>query len=267
MLGLKFSRLVHASLAGGSLMLAGCVDRAYDFGDSGSLSPDPDDPDPSGDPSPSGNPDPNPTSDPQPPPPPDVPGPPQLIDAQFVDNQTLALVFSEAVAPPTAVDPAQFRLTAAHAPQGKYYYAYGTYYQEPGIWNGAEYVCEEYCYEYCYEECYEECFENCYWPPGPPVRVVGLSALPDRHDVLLLTLDNGIGPGLCKHLSDNFPEEWVSDLFITYTTQGSAPVTDNAGDILAPIAEHWAVQPGSEFEYIEGHFEFMQPMLPIPCVF
>lgn len=39
LLGSRFSRLVHASLAGGSLVLAGCVDRAYDFGDAGFVDP------------------------------------------------------------------------------------------------------------------------------------------------------------------------------------------------------------------------------------
>lgn len=265
MLGLKFSRLVHASLAGGSLMLAGCVDRAYDFGDSGddSFTPDPD-PDPDPDPNPTG-PQPPP---PPPPPPPDVPGPPQLITARFGDtNTTLALTFSEALAPPTSINPRQFRLTTAFAPPEDYGYSYGTFYQEAGLWNGEGYFCDEYCYEYCYQDqCYEECFEYCYTPPGPPVQVTAITPMVDRPDVWLLTINPGIGSGVCNQL-EGAPPEWVSDLFITYTPQGTAPVTDNAGESLAPIAEHWALSPDEEYAYIEGFFEQLQPMLPIPCPF
>ncbi|MEM9455814.1 MAG: hypothetical protein AAGF11_16660 [Myxococcota bacterium] len=271
MLGLKFSRLVHASLAGGSLMLAGCVDRAYDFGDSGSFNPNPDpsgDPDPSGNPDPSGDPNPNPstTGDPVPPPP-DVPGPPRLIAAQFIDNARLVLTFSEAIAPPTSVNPQQFRLSSAFAPQGEYYYQYGTNYQEVGLTNGVDYFCEEYCYEYCYQdECYDRCWEYCYTPPGPPVRVISVDPIPDRPEALVLGLDNPINGGVCSQLNQ-FPPEWISDLFIHYTPAGTAPITDNAGDVLAPIAEHWALEPNADFAYIEGFFEWMDPVLPIPCPF
>lgn len=268
MLGLRFSHLVHASLAGGSLVLAGCVDRAYDFGDAGGFSrPDPtegetdtatdtDDP-------------PDPTSEPPPPPPPpDVPGPPQLIAAGMVDNLTLALTFSEALAPPQAVDPTQFRLSGAIAPKAyEYYYSYGTNYTEVGRWNGTGYYCEEYCYEYCYDDyCNEQCWEYCYTPSGPPVRFAAITQPPDRLDTLLLTLDNGIGGGVCAHLRQ-YPEEWISDLFVHYTPQGAAPITDNVGEPLAPIAEHWALEPEAEYSYKEGTLSYMQPQLPIPCPF
>lgn len=271
MLGLRFSRLVHASLAGGSLALAGCVDRAYDFGDAGFVDPDPTDgPDTDTDTdTTNGTVDPTmPTGEPPPPPPPpDVPGPPQLIAAGFIDNLTLALTFSEAVVPPQAIDPRQFRLSAAIAPKSEeYYYAYGTYYTEVGRWNGVDYHCEEYCYEYCYEDrCYEQCWENCYTPPGPPVHVAAITQTADRPDILLLTLDNGIGGGVCAQL-EQFPPEWISDLFIHYT-QGATPVTDFVGERLAPIAEHWALQPEAEYAYLEGTLPFMQPQIPIPCPF
>lgn len=268
MLGLKFSRLVHATLAGGSLALAGCVDRAYDFGDGGAVDPDPTEGDTETGPDPTnGTVDPtvDPTTDP--PPPPDVPGPPQLIAVGFSDNLTLALTFSEPLASPQSVDPRQFRLSAAMAPQNQeYYYAYGTYYSEVGRWNGTGYFCDEYCYEYCYEDyCNERCWEYCYTPPGPPIHFSAITQLPDRPDILLLTLDNGIGGGVCAHLQQ-YPEEWISELFVHYT-QGATPVTDNVGEPLAPIAEHWALQPDLQYSYLEGTLPFMQPQLPIPCVF
>lgn len=262
---------MHAALAGGTLALSGCVDRAYDFGDGGADDSDPTEGETDTDTGPdttNGTVDPTTTPTTEPPPPPDVPGPPQLIAVGFADNLTLALTFSEALAPPTAVDPRQFRLSAAIAPQGEqYYYTYGTYYSEVGRWNGADYHCDEYCYEYCYEDyCNERCWEYCYTPPGPPVHVAAITQLPDRPDILLLTLDNGVGPGVCAHLKQ-YPEQWVHDLFVHYTTQGAAPVTDIVGEPLAQIAEHWVLQPEQEYSYLEGTLPFMQPVLPIPCVF
>ncbi len=266
MIGLKLSRLVHASLAGGSLVVGGCADRSYDFGDSGG-----DGDGSTGATEGSGNPTGNPSGDPtsptvdptgDPPPPPDVPGPPQLIAVEMLDNLTLALTFSEGLASTQAVDPKQFRLSAAYAPKGEYYYQYNTYYQEAGNWNGP---CEEYCYEYCYyDKCGEQCWDYC--QPGPPLRVAAISQLAERPEVLLLTFDNGIGHGVCTQIN-NFPEQWHRGLFIHYTPTGSAPVTDTVGERLGNIAEHWALQPDRDFAYNQGDFPFMQPVLPIPCPF
>jgi hypothetical protein len=274
MLGSRFSRLVHASLAGGSLVLAGCVSRAYDFdgdgsgGESESGTESTTDPtvgsvtNPTSPPTTVG-----PTTDPTdptapPPPPPELPGPPKLIAADLIDNLTLALTFSEGLSPPSSVDPTQFRLSAAYAPKGNYYYQYNTYYQEVGNWNGA---CEEYCYQYCYGNgCYEQCWDYC--QPGPPVRVTAIAQLPDRIDVLLLSLDNGIGHGVCSQL-DAFPRQWTKGLFIHYTPDGTAPVTDTQGEALADIGEIWALQPNRQWMYNQGTFPFLDPVLPIPCPF
>jgi hypothetical protein len=282
MLGLRFSRLVHASLAGGSLALTGCVDRSYAFEDEGGSGAESTEgatesaTDPTGGtvgtvgtagpttepPNPT-----DPTVDPTdptgPPPPPDLPGPPQLIAADMLDNLTLALTFSESIAPPAEVNPQQFRLSAAYAPKGEYYYyQYNTYYQEVGNWNGQ---CQEYCYEYCYDEgCQEQCWDYC--SPGPPLRVAAIAPLPDRPDILLLTFDNGIGSGVCTQL-ENFPSQWTRGLFIHYTPDGTAPVTDTQGELLADIGEQWALQPDRQWLYNQGTFPFMEPVLPIPCFF
>ena len=273
MLGLKFSRLVHASLAGGSLALSGCVDRAYDFGVDpiGDTDSDTDtDTDTDGttdDPNPTTSPT-DPTTDPTPPPPPpSMPGPPQLIDAQFVDNLTLQLTFTEAIAPATAVDPRQFRLSAGFGSQVEEYYFYGTFYQEVGQFNNAEEYCGEYCYEYCdYDVCYYECFEYCYAPPGPPVRVNSIVQVPERPEVVWLTFDNPLTGKVCDQLDAN-PEGFVSELFIHYTASGAAPITDNDGEVLASISEPWVLRPEEDFYYVEGFFSLMNPFLPIPCVF
>ena len=235
------------------MVVTGCADRAYDFGDSGSFDPDPtSDPDPTGDP---------------PPPPPGIPGPPQLLDARFADNQTLQLTFTEAIAPTQAVDPQQFRLSAAFGADDPEYYFFGTFYQEVGQFNGSQDDCEEYCYEYCDGDyCYEQCWDYCYAPPGPPVRVVAITQLPELPEVLLLTLDNGIGSRVCETLEQQ-PPFFVADLFIHYTASGSAPVTDGQGERLASISEQWALERDGEFLYVEGFFPYMSPMLPIPCPF
>ncbi len=274
MLGLRFSRLVHASLAGGSLVLGGCVSRAYDFGDDGGGDAESGTTEGTTDPTmgsvgptttPTTTSPTDPTVDPTDPtgqpPPPVLPGPPQLIDVQLLDNSTLALVFSEALSSPQSVDPQQFRLSGAYAPKGEYYYQYNTYYQEIGNWNGP---CDEYCYEYCYQdECYEQCWDYC--QPGPPVRIAAIEQSPERTDILLLTLDNGIGHGVCNQLS-TFPEEWTKGLFIHYTPNG-VPVTDTQGELLADIGELWALQPDRQWMYNQGTFPFMEPVIPIACPF
>lgn len=278
MLGLRFSRLVHASLAGGSLVLTGCVSRVYEFQDEDGGSEDDSTgtsggsvtvstTEPTGGPTttPPVTTDPtDPTVDPTDPtaPPPEMPGPPQLIAAQLIDNLTLELTFSEPLAPPNSVDPQQFRLSAAYAPKGEYYYQYNTYYQELGNWNGS---CEEYCYDYCYDTgCYDQCWDYC--QPGPPVRIAGIVQPAGRPDLLWLSLDNGIGSGVCSQIV-NFPPKWTKGLFIHYTPEGNAPVTDTAGELLADIAEHWALQPNRQWSYNQGTFPFMEPVIPIPCPF
>ena len=261
-------------------MLTGCVSRAYDFQDddgSGSGGESTDSTggtvtvtvsttEPTGGPTTTPPVTTNPTdpTDPTDPtaPPPEMPGPPQLIAAQLIDNLTLELSFSEPLAPPDSVDPQQFRLSAAYAPKGEYYYQYNTYYQEIGNWNGS---CEEYCYDYCYDTgCYEQCWEYC--QPGPQVRIAGIVQPAGRPDLLWLSLDSGIGSGVCSQIT-NFPPKWTKGLFIHYTPEGSAPVTDTAGELLADIAEHWALQPNRQWAYNQGTFPFMEPVIPIPCPF
>ncbi len=276
MLGLRFSRLVHASLAGGSLVLGGCVSRAYDFDEGGEDDPEPTgtasttDVDPTVDPTtvgPTTSPTTtatDPTIDPTDPtgPPPEMPGPPQLIAAELLDDLQLLLTFSEPLAAPQAVDPRQFRLSAAYAPKGQYYYQYNTYYQEIGSWNG---MCYEQCYEYCYDTgCEEYCWDYC--QPGPPVRVGAIAQPLDRPDLLVLTLDNAIGPGVCTQL-ETFPSQWATGLFIHYTPDGSAQVTDLVGERLGDIGEHWALQPDRQWTYTQGTFPLMEPVIPIPCPF
>lgn len=277
MLGSRFSRLVHASLAGGSLVIGGCTSRAYDFGEAdeggdaestGSTGIDSatvtiTGPTSAG-PATATTPTTDPTLDPTDPTglPPEQPGPPQLIEAELLDGASLLLSFSEPLASTLSVDPRQFRLSAAFTPNGTYYYQYYTYYQEVGSWNGA---CYENCYEYCYDgSCQEYCWTYC--QPGPPVRVATLSQPLDRPDLLLLTLDQAIGSGVCSQLQ-SFPAQWTSALFVHYTPEGSAPITDLSGELLADIAEHWALQPDRQWDYNQGTFPFMEPVLPIPCPF
>lgn len=282
MVGLKTRRLGRASIAG-LLALTGCVDRAFDFGDSGGIGPDPDpNPDPTSDPNPDPTTDPNPdpTGDPVPPPP-DNPGPPQLLDVRYVDNFTLTLTFSEGLASTAAVDPRQFRLSAAFgAAKAQEYGIYGTFYQEVGQWiTNPE--CQ-YCYEYCdnyyggtdgyygsggYYYCPKYCQTEYCYGSNAPLNILEIVQIPERPDTLWLTFDRGITPQVCENVN-SAPPGLVVGLFLHYFASGAAPITDNSGELLASIAEHWVLtDPQLGNTYLDGFFPEMNPMLPIPCEF
>ena len=96
--------------------------------------------------------------------------------------------------------------------------------------------------------------------------MAAIAQRPERPEVLLLTFDNGISAGVCTQI-ENFPPEWAKGLFIHYTPDGAAPVTDTVGELLADIGEHWALQPDRQWAYNMGTFPFMEPVLPILCPF
>ncbi len=282
----KTYQWLHVAVAGGSVGLSGCVDRAWDFGGSGSSlddsGTDSDGPDPTGGPGDPSNPtDPtDPTVGPGDPPLPGIPGAPKLIDVQFLDNLTLQLAFNEPMASPDAVDPTAFRLSLGQGgnfePYYDYYGYYGykwTFYSDPRFYNGEE-VCTQYCWDYCYKyydpNCYDGtyCYEWCYSSPGAPVTAFQLTLDPNNPSVMQLRFDNGIGAGVCGRTSPYTPgDEYVQGLFLHYT-DSYTPVYDSQGEALAPISETWALQPQIDNSYEPGvFFPRMDPFLPIPCPF
>jgi hypothetical protein len=191
--------------------------------------------------------------------PPPLDGPPQLIDAFFLTNNTLQLVFSEPIAPTTGVDTAKFRLSLAYA--GGYYYGDGTQYADVGNWNG-----EEYCYEYCGPAPGDPCYEWCYTMQGPHLRVAKMENGPATHQVTL-TFDAPVQSGVCD-MVDNL-EEWGygAGLFIHYSNNGFPGIADTQNEPLDAIAEHWVLRPHDRWGNQQGDFPFMDPYIPIPCPF
>lgn len=269
-------------VAGGSVGLTGCVDRAYDFGIAGSgpgTGTDSDGPDPTGGADDPTNPT-DPTVGPDDPPPPGIPGTPQLIDIRFLDNLTLQLTFNEPMSSPDAVDPTAFRLSLAQGADFEPYYGYygyygykWTFYNDLRFYNGPE-VCTEYCWDDCYDDddpyCYDGkyCYEWCYSEPGPRVTAFQLTLDANDPSLMQLRFDNGIGAGVCNRTTPYNPEDdYVEGLFLHYT-DSYTPVVDAQGEALPPISETWALQPSIDNSYEPGSFfERMDPFLPIPCPF
>lgn len=189
--------------------------------------------------------------------PPPMDGPPQLIDAFFLTQTTLQLVFSEPIAPTTGVDPTKFRLSAAYGGGG--YYWDGTSYQDVGNWNG-----EEYCQEYC--NYYGECYEWCYTMPGPVLRTSGMENGPESHQVTL-TLDAPVSAGVCETVKQIAEAGYDTGLFIHYSNNGFPGIIDTQGEPLDAIAEHWVLRPNDRWADQQGEFPFMDPYIPIPCPF
>ncbi len=196
-------------------------------------------------------------------------GPPQLLDVRLIDARTLELYFSEAMAPPTNVDPGLFRLSLAYSNYYTDYYDWGgTFYQDLKFFTG-----QEYCYEYCWCKWYEYyycqeyyCQEWCSQQPGPPINAVSITQSTSSSDRLLLALDAPVTGQICG-VVDRFQDQWTSaGLFLHYSNNGP-PVLDTQGEQLAPIAEHWVLPPQRDYAYERGYFPSMIPIIPIDCPF
>ena len=275
MLGLRFSRLVHAAIAGGPLATVGCVgplipvpsldtDESSSDG-SGSTSEDETTDGTTTSPSTTANPTTSTSSTTAGP----VEGPPLLLDVQVIQPTTLELYFSEAMGPPTSVDPGLFRLSLAYSNYYAEYYQWGgTFYQDLKQFTGGETCyeqcwCEYYYYDYC-QSYY--CMDFCYQQPGPPINVIAVSPSSGGTDRLLLTLDVAISSPICN-VVDQYKEQWSgSGLFLHYSNNG-APVLDTQGEQLLPIAEHWVLPPHTDYAYEQGYFPAMTPFIPIACPF
>jgi hypothetical protein len=196
--------------------------------------------------------------------PPPLDGPPQLIDAYFLTDTTLQLVFSEPIAPTTGVDPAKFRLSVGYVGSG-YYEGYSTNYNDVGNWNG-----EEYCYEYCgcnfICDTEGECYEYCYTMQGPILHVSGMDNGPASHQVVL-TLDHPVKPGVCGVLKDLEQYGYEGGLFVHYSNNGFPGIVDTQSEPLDAISEHWVLRPNDRWASQQGDFPFMDPYIPIPCPF
>lgn len=261
MLGLRFSRLVHAALASGGLTLTGCPGGGGDSEsesetESGSDGTDTSD---TSDPTTTTS-----TTDvpPPPPPPPPPDTPPALLAVEALDPQILRLTFTEPMAPVDAVNPKRFRLSAGRFRSEAYYGYARTLYTDVEVYNH-----QEYCNENCYE--YYECYYQCYYGPNLPVDV--LDALPDAYNPaqVVLLLSAPITRSLC-----NFANQFSGNpqipggLLLHYADGGAAQLTDLAGLPVVGFGETWVKETDEFTRYVDDlQFPELVPFLPIPCPF
>lgn len=259
MLGLRISRLVHATLAGGGLTLTGCpgggqdTDGETDTDSSGTDSSDSDEPTTTV----------TPTTDPPPPPPPVDVTPPELIAVEFIDPQILRLTFTEPIAPVDDVNPKRFRLSVGRYQKNDYYDDYRrTIYSDPEQYNHQQY-CMEVCYDYNY--CYYQCYN------GPTLELDPLDVLADAYNpaqvVLLLT--QPATTNLCNLINaiSGDPER-PAGLLLHYADGGAAQITDLVGIPLASFGASWVKEGNNPFMYVDDlKFPELNPFLPIPCPF
>ena len=251
MLGLRFSRLVHAAIASGALALAACPDRDADTdtdaGSSGSTSIDPTTGDPTTGP---------------PPPPPDVP--PALVAVELVDPLTLRLSFTEPIAPVDTVNPKRFRLSFATGYAGAYGGQPYTRLVDPRYYNFTEYCfpCEPSPpYYYCYDGYY------CYYQPSPEITAVDLFNAYDDPSAVLVSLSTPIQSNLCQSLGGSSDGNFTRVLHLHYADGGLAQITDLAGLPLPALGKFWLKYDGSSYNYLAPPFANFNPFLPIPCPF
>ncbi|MFZ6178504.1 hypothetical protein [Nannocystis pusilla] len=262
MLGLRFSRLVHAAIASGALLLGACPDAPGDT-ETGTESETETD---SGDTASTTAPDPTTGFPPPPPPPPGDITPPAIAAVTMIDAFTLQLSFTEAIAPVDTVNPKRFRLSLARGYFGNYGGQPATYLRDLQYYNLVEYCPPPPpgCYYdpqpyYCY-------YGGCYYQPLPIAVADVFNHYADPTQVIL-SLTAPIQPSLCNILQA--PEDPLIDfvLHLHYASGGLAQITDLAGLPLPSLADAWVKDPNNNYyNYLNAApFSNFNPFLPIPC--
>jgi len=273
MLGLRFSRLVHAAIASGALMLAACQDggkgdsdtdgetttttgetTAPTSGPPGTTLSPPLPPAP-----------PVPPVPPVPPPPPVDTTPPALVSAVLLDPSTLQLSFTEPIAPVDLVNPKRLRFSFVQAFTG-YYGDPITFVVDPRFYNGAV-SCPPAppCYDpydyYCYDPyCYDE--------PSAPILAAKLVNHDSDPNSVLVALTTAIQPSLCQTLeSAGQSPEIEAVLHLHYAAGGLAQLTDLAGVPLPALADDWVKTSDYYLVYDDVFLTNLDPFVPIPCPF
>ncbi|MCY1054408.1 hypothetical protein [Nannocystis sp. SCPEA4] len=276
MLGLRFSRLVHAAIASGALVLAACgnggkggtdtdtdtdATSASDTDDptSPTFDPNPFPPDPT---------DPLPPPDPPPPdPPPPADVPPALLGAKFLDPSTLQLSFTEPLAPVDTVNPKRFRLSVAQGYYGNYGGQPSTFLADPMFYNYTTYCPPSppcyyeppYNYYYCYYGPY------CYNQNTGPIEPVAVLPLEGDPTSIVLPLGVPIQPSLCSTLEALEDPNFKRVLHLHYAAGGLSQITDLSGLALPSLGDAWVKYDGDFYSYEGPAFSTLSPFLPIPC--
>lgn len=258
MLGLRFNRLVHASIAGGTALLTGCpgggedTESDSDSDSSGTDSSDTEDPTTTVAPT---------TEPPPPPPPPADVTPPALVAIEFFDPQVLRLTFTEAIASVDDVNPKRFRLSVGRFIVNNYYGDYQrTVYSDPEFYNH-----QQYCNEVCYD--YYNCYYQCYYGPNLPLDPVDVLADAYNPTQVVLLLAQPITPNLCNLINalSGDPDR-PAGLLLHYADGGAAQITDLASIPLAGFGATWVKEDESQYMQVDDlKFPELNPFLPIPC--
>ncbi len=202
---------------------------------------------------------------------------PEVTTAELVDRRRIRLRFSEPVIDAAAADPRQFRIS----------YAYSLSYDE--VEAVAYYVDPLVAAP----------------PPGPPpgidpssgkavyesdparydpvLEVVSLRAYADGES-LGLELSAPIPLDLCLDVADaradlqaqheelrargeGATSEAAVGVYLHYTGQGGVPITDRAGNPMADVGGHWALNRGARTAQLEGRppVAHLDRLIPIPC--
>lgn len=279
MLGLRFSRLVHAAIASGALVLAACpqggkgsTDSDTDGATDSSTETTTDDPtdgpplDPTLPPSPT---DPVPPLPPPDPPPADLP--PALLTVKLLDPSTLQLSFTEPVAPVDTVNPKRFRLSVAQGYAGSYGGQPSTFIVDAHYYNFEVYCPPEpppcyyeppYNYYYCYYG------PGCYYEPSAPILATGIAPLDGDPTSIVVTLGVPIRPSLCQtieSINNSGGDNFSAVLHLHYAAGGLSQITDLSGQALPSLGDTWVKHDGSYYVYEGPPFANFNPFLPIPC--
>lgn len=273
MLGLRFSRLVHAAIASGALVLGACQgggkgDTDTDT-DTGTTTDAPTTDDPTGPPFPPDPTLPLPPPDPPPPDPPPVDVPPALLGVKLLDASTLQLSFTEPLAPVETVNPKRFRLSIAQAYLGNYGGQPNTTLIDPRYYN-----LEQYCSPNPPPPCYYEppydyyCYygPSCYYQSTGPLVATSVAALDGDPTSLVIGLGVPIQPFLCNTLQafeDNPNFQMV--LHLHYAAGGLSELQDLGGLAVPSLGDAWVKYDGNFYSYPGPAFSTLDPFLPIPC--
>ncbi|WP_434417440.1 hypothetical protein [Nannocystis pusilla] len=274
MLGLRFSRLVHAAIASGALVLGACQGGGKGGTDTdtdtGTTTDTPTTDDPTGPPFPPDPTLPLPPPDPPPPDPPPVDVPPALIGVKLLDASTLQLSFTEPLAPVETVNPKRFRLSVAQAYYGNYGGQPSTTLLDPRYYNLEQYCSPDppppcyyeppYNYYYCYYG------PSCYYQSTGPLVATSVAPLDGDPTSLVIGLGVPIQPFLCNTLQafEGNPNIRMV-LHLHYAAGGLSELQDLTGLAVPSLGDAWVKYDGNFYSYQGEAFSTLDPFLPIPC--
>lgn len=177
--------------------------------------------------------------------------PPRVRDARFLDDDTVELVFTEALASVGDVDPLKFRLSIAKGQSDEYTYR-----------------AHHYCYHYTYYADLSDGLDDESFGCNPaqdvceqPTVVTALELDGDDPTRLRLSISPPLAPSVC--LQSQYADD-RGGIFVHFFGSGIPTVEDTSGQRLEDIAPHWVVN-HERYVMRDGIFPAMQDWLPIPC--